>query len=68
MLYRHSLLFYDTDLLLYNNQVIVLLALLNKDILVVEQVLTVDYLVKRSKFLLIDGNATTLNKLAHLAL
>ena len=57
-----------TNKLLYNDEVIVLLTLLNENILVVEQVLGIDYLVKSRKFLLVDRNATTLDKLAHLAL
>ena len=54
--------------LLCDNQVIVLLTLLNENILIVEQILGIDYLVKGCKFLLIDRNTTTLDKLAHLAL
>ena len=48
------------NVLFHNNKIIVLLAFLYKDILVIEQILTIDYLVKCSKFLLIYRDSTTL--------
>ena len=52
--------------LLHNYQEIVILALLYKDILVVEQALGIYYLVKSSEFLLVYRDATALHQLTHL--
>ena len=54
--------------LLDDEQVIVLLALLGKDVLAVEQHVGTGRHVGVSEFLLVDAHATALGELAHLAL
>ena len=56
------------DILLCNNQIVVLLSFLYKNIFIVQQVFGIDYLVKSRKFLLVDRNTSTLNELTHLTL
>lgn len=63
----HFFIFYRVNraLLLCNQQIIVLFTALNKQIFLVKQVGSRNYLIKGRQLLLIQRNATALNQLTH---
>lgn len=54
--------------LLYNDKVVLLLALLNEEVLAIEEVGSSEKLVWLSNLLLVDADTTTLNEGLHLTL